>query len=169
MIHAAAGNINESDVNLAIASSAIIIGFRVDLDPSAQHLADMEELDIKIYEIIYEIVDDVTKALKGMLDPTYAEKVIGSAEIRQVFEIPKAGKIAGCMVLSGMIRRNARARIYRGGKIIHEGPVESLKRFTQDVREVRQNFECGIKVGGFETIEPGDRLEVFVMERTQQE
>jgi len=169
VIHAAAGNINESDVNLAIASSAIIIGFRVDLDPSAQHLADMEELDIKIYEIIYEIVDDVTKALKGMLDPTYAEKVIGSAEIRQVFEIPKAGKIAGCMVLSGMIRRNARARIYRGGKIIHEGPVESLKRFTQDVREVRQNFECGIKVGGFETIEPGDRLEVFVMERTQQE
>jgi len=167
IIHAAAGNITESDVNLAVASEAIIIGFRVTPDSAARRTADLEGLNIQLYDIIYEIVDDVEKAMKGLLEPTYEEKIIGEAEVRATFDISRLGRIAGCYVTNGIIRRNAQVRVLRGGEVLHEGAVDSLKRFEKDVREVRQNFECGIKLVGFDDIESGDRLQFFAMERVQ--
>ncbi|TFG72739.1 MAG: translation initiation factor IF-2 [Anaerolineales bacterium] len=167
IIHSAAGNINESDINLALASEAIVIGFRVTPDTSARRSADMEGLEIKTYDIIYEIVDDVDKALKGLLDPTYEEHVLGEAEVRQIFEVPRAGKIAGCTVRSGVVRRNAKVRVMRGDEEMHEGYVESLKRFTKDVREVKQSFECGIGVAGFDAFQAGDRLQFYIMQRVE--
>jgi translation initiation factor IF-2 len=169
VIHTAAGNISESDINLAMASDAIVLGFRVSADTAAQRLADMEEMDIHIYEIIYRLVDDVEKALKGMLEPTYAEAVIGQAEVRQVFEISSLGTIAGCYVTQGLVRRNARVRVIRDDQVLHDGTINSLKRFTEDVREVRQNFECGIKVDGFNNLQVGDQLQFYVMRRVEQE
>jgi translation initiation factor IF-2 len=169
VIHAAAGNISESDINLAMASDAIILGFRVSADTAAQRTADMEGMDIHIYEIIYRLVDDVEKALKGMLEPTYEEQQIGEAEVRQVFDISSLGTIAGCYVTRGMVRRNAKVRVVRDDQMLHDGTIDSLKRFTEDVREVRQNFECGIKVDGFNNLHVGDRLQFYVMRRVEQE
>lgn len=165
VIHAAAGNVNESDINLALASEAIVIGFRVNADSSARRMSDMEDLPIQQYDIIYEIVDDVEKAMKGMLAPVYAEKVIGEAQVRQTFDIPRVGRVAGCYVTDGIIQRNAKARVLRNGKMLFEGSLDSLKRFEKDVREVRQNFECGVKLANFDEVESGDRLQFFVMER----
>ena len=165
LIHAAAGNVNESDINLAMASEAIVIGFRVSADTSARRMSDMEDLPIQMYDIIYEIVDDVEKAMKGMLAPVYAEKVIGEAQVRQTFDIPRVGRVAGCYVTDGTIQRNAKARVLRAGQVLHEGGLDSLKRFEKDVREVRQNFECGVKLAGYDAVESGDRLQFFVMER----
>ncbi len=167
VIHSAAGNINESDINLALASEAIMIGFRVSPDTAARRMADMEGLEITTYDIIYEIVDDVGKALKGLLDPTYEERILGEAEIRQVFDIPRAGKIAGCYVRSGVIRRNAKVRVLRENKEMFDGYVESLKRFTKDVREVKQNFECGVGLEGFSDFQSGDRLQFYTMQRVE--
>lgn len=168
VIHAAAGNINDSDINLAIASDAIVLGFRVSASSSARHTADTEGMDIKIYEIIYRLVDDVEKALKGLLEPTYQAVLIGEAEVRQLFTISSVGTIAGCFVTRGVARRNAKVRVVRGDEIIHDGEIESLKRFTEDVREVRQNFECGIKVDGFDKLAEGDRLQFYTMQRVEQ-
>ncbi|HOU15021.1 MAG TPA: translation initiation factor IF-2 [Anaerolineae bacterium] len=165
VIHAAAGNISESDINLALASEAIVIGFRVNTDSAARRMSDMEDLDIKTYDIIYEIVDDVEKAVKGMLNPVYAEKVIGEAQVRQTFDIPKVGRVAGCYVTDGVIQRNAKVRVLRNNAVVHQGSLNSLKRFDKDVREVRQSFECGVKLEGFDAVEAGDRLQFFVMER----
>jgi translation initiation factor IF-2 len=167
VIHSAAGNINESDINLALASEAIVIGFRVSPDTAARRMADMEGLEINTYDIIYEIVDDVGKALKGLLDPTYEERILGEAEIRQVFDIPRSGKIAGCYVRSGVVRRNAKVRVLRGDKEMYDGYVESLKRFTKDVREVKQNFECGVGVEGFNDFQSGDWLQFYIMQRVE--
>ena len=169
VIHSAAGNISESDINLALASEAIVIGFRVNPDTAARRMADMEGLKINTYDIIYEIVDDVGKALKGLLDPTYEENILGEAEIRQVFDIPRAGKIAGCYVRSGVVRRNAKVRVLRDDEELFDGYVESLKRFTKDVREVKQNFECGVGVEGFSDFQPGDQLQFYVMQRVEAE
>jgi translation initiation factor IF-2 len=168
VIHAAAGNINESDINLALASDAIVLGFRNTADSAARRMADMEELDIQIYEIIYELVDDVEKALKGLLEPTYKQVLIGEAEVRQLFDISGVGTIAGCYVTRGIARRNAKIRVVRDSSVLHDGGVDSLKRFTEDVREVRQNFECGVKVDGFDQLEVGDRLQFYVMRRVEQ-
>lgn len=165
VLHSAAGNINESDINLALASEAIVIGFRISLDSGARRMSDMEDLSIKVYDIIYELVDDVEKAMKGMLAPVYAEKVIGEAQVRQTFDIPRTGRVAGCYVTDGVIQRNAKVRVLRNGQLVHAGGLDSLKRFEKDVREVRQSFECGVKVAGFDTIQSGDRLQFFVMER----
>jgi translation initiation factor IF-2 len=167
VIHSAAGNINESDINLALASEAIMIGFRVSPDSAARRMADMEGLEINTYDIIYEIVNDVSKALKGLLDPTFEERTLGEAEIRQVFEIPRAGKIAGCYVRAGVVRRNAKVRVLRGDDLLFDGYVESLKRFTKDVREVKQNFECGVGVEGFSDFQTGDRLQFYTMQRVE--
>ena len=169
VIHAAAGNISESDMNLALASDAIVLGFRVSADTSAQRMADGEGMEIHIYEIIYRLVDDVEKALKGMLEPTYAESLIGEAEVRQIFDISSLGKIAGCYVTQGVARRNAKVRVLRNETVMHDGSIDSLKRFTEDVREVRQSFECGIKVEGFDNLAVGDRLQFYVMRRVEQE
>ncbi|MBN1922355.1 MAG: translation initiation factor IF-2 [Anaerolineae bacterium] len=165
IIHAAAGNITESDVSLAVASEGIVLGFRVNVDGAAQRIADDENVAINIYEIIYNLIDDVEKAMKGLLDPVYQPKTLGQAEVRAIFNIPKLGKVAGCMVTDGILRRNARVRVWRGDKMLHEGGFASLKRFEKDVREVRDGFDCGVRVEGFDEVEIGDRLECFFMER----
>jgi len=167
VIHAAAGNISESDINLALASDAIILGFRVSADNAARRTADMEGMNIQIYEIIYRLVDDVEKALKGMLEPTYEPVLIGEAEVRQLFTISSIGTIAGCFVTRGILRRNAKIRVIRNNEILHDGTIDSLKRFTEDVREVRQNFECGVKIDGYDALEVGDRLQFYVMQRVE--
>jgi translation initiation factor IF-2 len=160
------GNITESDVMLASAARAIVIGFGVDVDNAARRSADSHGVEIRQYDIIYKLLEDIELALKGMLEPVYADKTIGTAEVRQVFRISKVGAIAGCMVLQGEARRNARARVKRGGQVISESnSVSSLKRMTEDVREVRQGFECGIGLSNFENFETGDLIEFFISER----
>ncbi|MBN2002483.1 MAG: translation initiation factor IF-2 [Anaerolineae bacterium] len=167
LIHAAAGNITESDIDLALASEAIVIGFRVDIDPTVRQIADAEDLPIHIYRIIYEIVDDVEKAMKGLLDPTYAEELIGKAEVRTTFDISRIGRVAGSYVTEGVVQRNARVHVLHKGEVVHTGKLDSLKRFETDTREVKQGFECGIKVAGFDAIVAGDILEFYVMKRVE--
>ncbi|HIP86980.1 MAG TPA: translation initiation factor IF-2, partial [Anaerolineales bacterium] len=161
------GNITESDVNLAIASKAIIIGFQVTVDPAARRLAESEGVDIRLYDVIYKLIDEMELALKGLLEPTYVEKVIGKAEVRATFDIPKVGRVAGCYILEGVARRNARARVLRGEEQIYDGYVASLKRFAKDVREVRTGFECGVGLENFHDVEVGDIIEFYVMEREE--
>jgi len=167
IIHAAAGNINESDINLAIASHAIVVGFQVYPDPPARRLAENGGVDIRTYDIIYNLVDEVDKALKGLLEPTYADVVIGEAEVRATFNIPKVGLVAGCYVRQGEARRNAQVRVFRGGKQLYDGYVASLKRFDKDVREVRAGFECGVGLGDFHDLVVGDILQFYVRERQE--
>ncbi len=166
VLYAEVGNITENDVNLASASGAIVIGFGVQADNAARHMADSNGIDIRQYNIIYKLIEDVELALKGMLEPVYEDVVIGTAEIRQVFKIPRAGKIAGVFVRDGEIRRNAQVRVRRGSEIIYPGGnVSSLKRFEEDVREVRAGYECGVSLSGFENFQPGDILEFYVSQR----
>lgn len=160
------GNISENDVMLARASSAIIVGFNVDVDTGARRIADAHGVDIRQYTIIYKLLEDVELALQGLLEPVYREKTIGVAEVRQTFRIPKVGTIAGSYVREGEIRRNARTRVKRGSKVIVENvTVSSLKRLTEDVREVRSGFECGIGLNGFNDFQQGDVIEFYVSER----
>ncbi|MGZ8295324.1 MAG: translation initiation factor IF-2, partial [Telluria sp.] len=161
IIHSAVGAITESDVNLALASKAVLIGFNVRADASARKLAESSGVDIRYYNIIYEAVDEVKAALSGMLTPEKRESVIGSVEIRQVFTISKVGTIAGCYVLDGVIKRNAGVRVLRNNTVIHQGELDSLKRFKDDVKEVKANFECGLSLKNFNDIQVGDILEVF--------
>jgi translation initiation factor IF-2 len=165
VIHAAPGNISESDVNLAVASEGIVLGFRVNIDTAARRMADAENVDIQIYQIIYELVDDVEKAMKGLLEPTYVARVIGQAVVRQTFDISRIGRIAGCYINQGIVTRNAKVRVVRDGDEIYDGELDSLKRFEKDVREVREGFECGIKIAGFDEVEEGDRLLFYRLER----
>jgi translation initiation factor IF-2 len=159
------GNISESDVNLAAASGAIIIGFNVEVGPAAQRLAEVEGIDIRQYTVIYKLIDDVDKALKGLLEPEYQDKAIGQAEVRAVFKLGKRGQVAGSYVLNGQIARNAMARVIRDDQVLHESKVSSLKRFTEDVREVATGYECGIRVEGFDKFQEGDIIEAYVKER----
>jgi translation initiation factor IF-2 len=166
LLAADVGNISESDVMLASASGAIVIGFKVDVDNAARRTADSHGVDIRLYDVIYKLFEDVELALKGMLEPVYAEKTIGVAEVRQVFRISKVGTIAGCMVRDGEARRNARARVKRDGQVLVENSaVSSLKRIQEDVREVRAGFECGVGLATFGDFEEGDIIEFFVSER----
>jgi translation initiation factor IF-2 len=164
ILHSATGNIGESDVMLAAASDAIIIGFSVSADQAAMKLAEKERVDIRIYDIIYRLTEDVEMALKGMLEPETHEIELGRAEVRAVFSIPRVGKIAGCMVLAGELQRNARMRVIRENEILHEGPISSLKHEKDDVREVREGFECGVGLKGFEAFEVGDILQCYTEE-----
>ncbi len=159
------GNISESDVNLAVASEAIIIGFNVEIDQAAHREAEVSGVDIRLYNIIYKLIDDVEKALQGLLEPEYADKVIGKAEVRAVFKIGRRGSVAGSYILEGKITRNALARVIRNDKALHESKISSLKRFTEDVREVAAGFECGIGVDGFHNFQEGDIIEAYVKER----
>ncbi|NDJ61829.1 MAG: translation initiation factor IF-2 [Chloroflexi bacterium] len=160
------GNISESDVMLAATSGAIIIGFDVSVDSAAQRSAETHGVEIRKYNVIYKLLEDIELALEGMLEPVYEDRVIGVAEVRQVFRIAKIGSIAGCMVIEGEARRNARARVKRGNKTVVESvAVSSLKRMTEDVREVRSGFECGVGLADFEAYQEGDRIEFFVTER----
>jgi translation initiation factor IF-2 len=165
ILRQATGNISESDVTLALASAAIVIGFDVGIDPAAQRMADTEGVDVRLYKVIYKLIDDVDKALKGLLEPTFKEVVIGHAEVRAVFRIPRRGNIAGSYVLDGRVQRNATARVIRADKILFEGKVHSLKRFTEDVQEVATGYECGISIDGFNDFKEGDIVEFFRMER----
>jgi translation initiation factor IF-2 len=161
VIHAAVGGITESDVNLAEASKAVIIGFNTRADAGARKAAENFGVDIRYYNIIYEAVDEVKAAMSGMLSPEKKENVLGQVEIRQVFRISKVGAVAGCMVLSGVVKRNASVRVLRDNVVIHTGELESLKRFKDDVREVKEGFECGLNLKNFNDIKEGDQLEVF--------
>ncbi|WP_079419807.1 translation initiation factor IF-2 [Thiomonas intermedia] len=161
VVHAAVGGISESDVNLAIASNAVIIGFNTRADTGGRKLAENNGIDIRYYNIIYEAVDEIKAAMSGMLTPEKKEEVLGLVEIRQVFRIPKVGAVAGCMVLSGLVRRSAHVRLLRNNVVIHTGDLDSLKRFKDDAREVKEGFECGLSLKNYQDIEEGDQLEVF--------
>jgi len=161
IIHAAVGAISESDVNLAIASNAVIIGFNVRADAQSRKLAESASVDIRYYNIIYEAVDVVKAALSGLLSPEKKENVIGMAEIRQVFKITKVGTVAGCLVLDGTIKRSASVRVLRDNVVVHTGELDSLKRFKDDVKEVKGGFECGLNLKNFNDIQEGDQLECF--------
>ena len=165
ILHQGAGNISESDVMLAVASRAIVIGFNVIVDPAASRTSEVEGIDIRLYDIIYKLIDDVDKALKGLLEPVYKDVVSGHAEVRAVFTIPRVGKIAGVYVADGDVTRNSLARVSRNNQPIYEGRVSSLRRFTEDVREVREGFECGVGLEGFRDFEEGDIIEFYKKER----
>ncbi len=166
VLHADVGEITENDVNLASASGAVIIGFNVKTDPVAARVAESLGVDIRTYDIIYKLIESVELALHGMLEPEYADKRIGVAEVRQVFRVPRVGNVAGVQVLEGVVRRNAKVRVWRGREVLAEGiSVSSLKRFNEDVREVRSGFECGVGLEGFQDFQVGDKLEFYVRER----
>jgi len=161
VVYAAVGGISESDINLAIASKAVIIGFNTRADAGARKLAEGNGIEIRYYNIIYDAVDEIKAAMSGMLTPDKKEEIIGNAEIRQVFRVSKIGSIAGCMVTSGLVRRSARLRLLRDNVVIFTGELESLKRFKDDVREVKEGFECGLNIKGYNDIAEGDQLEFF--------
>ncbi|HEY8489555.1 MAG TPA: translation initiation factor IF-2 [Dehalococcoidia bacterium] len=167
VIHAATGTITEWDVMLAVASKGIVIGFNVRPETGARRLADAEGVDIRFYDVIYNVVDDVSKALKGMLEPRYREVVEGHAEVRQVFRVSRRNAIAGSYVRDGVITRNATARVIRNDEVIHTGRVSSLRRFQEDVREVQAGYECGITIEDFDSFEEGDVIETYRREREQ--
>jgi len=167
LLHTELGNINENDVLLAIASRAIVIGFNVTPDTSAQNLARTKGVSIREYQVIYRLVEDVEKALQGLLEPEEQEVVVGEAEVREVFKISKIGQIAGCYMRSGEFRRKALARVVRGDKVIHDGSISSLKHEKDDVNQVRKGFECGIGLKGFQDFEIGDALQCYVLEEVR--
>jgi len=166
ILHAETGNISESDVMLAAASKAIVLGFNVDADGAARNLADQQNVSIRLYEIIYRMIEDIEKALKGMLEPEIKEIPVGQAQVRAIFKINKVGTIAGCRVTQGEVRRNTRIRVMRNGTKIFEGEVSSLKHEKDDVKEVRQGFDCGISLKNFNDLMEGDILEAFIVEKT---
>ena len=162
-IHGGVGAINESDVSLAGASNAIIIGFNVKADPVAKAAADSEGVDVRLYKVIYQAIEDIENAMKGMLDPVFEEKIIGHAEIRQIFKASAIGNIAGSYVLDGMFQKNCKVRVKRADDVIFEGNLASLKRFKDDVKEVKAGFECGLVFEGFDKFEELDTVEAYVM------
>ena len=163
VIHAGVGAINESDVILASASNAIIIGFNVRPDNQARDIAERENVDLRLYRVIYQAIEDVEAAMKGMLDPKYEEKVIGTVEVRQTYKASVIGTIAGSYVLDGMVTKNSSVRVTRGDDLIYDGPIASLKRFKDDVKEVKAGYECGIVLEKFNDIKEGDMMEVYTM------
>ena len=165
VIHSAVGAVNQSDVTLAKVSNAIIIAFNVRPDHTAKEMAEREEVEIKQYSIIYQAIEDVEAAMKGMLDPKFEEKVIGNVEVRQTFRISNVGTIAGAFVISGKVERNAGVRIIRDNVVIHDGKIATLKRFKDDVKEVTKGFECGIQIENYNDIKEGDIIEVYIMEK----
>ena len=161
LVYSAVGGISESDINLAIASKAVVIGFNVRADGQARKVAEHNGIDVRYYNIIYDAVDELRAAMSGMLTPDKKEEIIGNAEIRQVFKVSKIGSIAGCMVTSGVVRRSARVRLLRNNVVVFTGELESLKRFKDDAREVKEGFECGLNIKGYNDISEGDQLEFF--------
>jgi translation initiation factor IF-2 len=155
------GGISETDVNLAIASGAILIGFNVRADAAARRLLESEGAEVNYYSVIYDVIDDVKKAISGMLAPEYKEQIVGLAEVRDVFRSPKIGAVAGCMVLEGAVKRNNPIRVLRENVVIYEGQLESLRRFKDDVPEVKSGFECGIGVKNYNDVRVGDQIEVY--------
>ncbi|MBE0669173.1 MAG: translation initiation factor IF-2 [Anaerolineales bacterium] len=164
ILHAETGNIGNNDVMLASASKAIIIGFNVQADVDARRMAEKEGVDLRLYEIIYRMTEDIEKALKGMLEPKLVEKTLGRAQVLQVFTASKFGRVAGCKVVDGELRRGAKVRLYRGTDIVYEGDLSSLRHEKEDVKEIRQGFECGVGFKSFNDIQPGDMLVCYIVE-----
>ena len=170
LIHTGIGEVSESDIMLASASDAIVVGFNVRANPKAQALAEQEHVDVRFYDIIYNLLHDVQAAMEGMLEPVVEERLLGTAEVRAVFTISKVGTVAGCMVTDGKVERNALARVKRGGEVLVEGArIASLKRFKEDVREVQAGYECGLGLDRFSDFQPGDVIEVYVQEKVKAE
>jgi translation initiation factor IF-2 len=164
IIHAGVGTINESDVVLADASDAIVLGFHVSAEERARTIATEKGVEIKLYEVIYHIVEEMKLAMEGLLEPTKVESVTGHASVKQIFKISRSGNIAGCVVTDGKMERSSLVRVRRGGEVIHTGKLESLKRFKDDVKEVAEGFECGLRVANIETLQPGDVVEAYKIE-----
>jgi translation initiation factor IF-2 len=160
-VHRAVGGITENDITLAATTNATLIGFNVRPDRKARELAEAESVEIRTYEIIYKLLEDIERAMVGLLAPEYEEVVTGDAEVREIFRVPKIGAIAGCLVLNGTITRGSKVRFLREGVIIWKGAIQSLRRFKDDVREVREGFECGIGLTDFQDLKPGDIIETF--------
>ena len=158
VIHASVGSVTESDVQLAVASAGVIIAFNVPTEPGAERLAKQEQVEIREYQIIYEILEDVEKAVRGMLAPVYREVQDGTVEVRQVFRLGRRNAIAGSYVREGSVTRGSRCRVIRGGQVIHEGQIDTLKRVDEDAREVAAGLECGIMVSNFSDFEEGDQI-----------
>jgi translation initiation factor IF-2 len=169
IIHSGVGTINESDVVLAGTSNAVIIGFNVRPSTAVQAMADQQGVEIRTYRIIYEIIDDIEAAMKGMLDPEFKEVILGKVEVRTTYKISNVGTIAGAYVTEGKITRNAKIRVVRDGIVIHEGEIASLKRFKDDVREVAQGYECGIGIEKFNDIKDGDVFEAYEMQEIKRD
>jgi translation initiation factor IF-2 len=164
ILHSAVGGITESDVILAKATNAVIIGFNVRANPQARDLARRDGVEIRYYSIIYDVIDDMRAALSGLLSPTLRERFLGNAEIREVFNITRVGKVAGCRITEGTVRRGAKVRLLRDNVVIHEGALKTLKRFKDEVREVQQGFECGMAFENYHDIQAGDVIECFEVE-----
>ena len=170
LIHTGIGEVTESDIMLASASDAIVVGFNVKTNPKAQALAEQEQVDVRFYEIIYNLLNEVQAAMEGMLEPLVEERVIGQAEVRVVFNISKVGTVAGCMVQEGKVERNSLARVKRNGQVLMEGAkISSLKRFKEDVKEVIAGYECGIGLDRFDKFEAGDLIEAYIQEKVKAE
>ena len=167
-IHGGVGAINETDVMLAKASGAIIVGFNVRADASARAAAEREQVDIRLYSIIYDVVDDITKAMKGMLAPVFRDTVTGSADVREVFKITGVGAVAGCYVTNGKISRNCKIKVFRDNVIVYDGEILALKRFKDDVKEVASGFECGISIKNYNDIKVGDVFEAYLVEEVKE-
>jgi len=169
VLRAGVGAINESDVDLAVASEAIIIGFNVRPERNAAAAAEREKVDVRLHTIIYEVVDEMKKAMTGLLAPVYKEAYKGRAEVREVFKVSKVGAVAGCMVVDGSITRDSQMRLLRDNVVVHTGKIGSLRRFKDDVSEVRGGMECGITIDNYNDIHQGDIIEAFVMQRVATE
>ncbi|CAD2076376.1 Translation initiation factor IF-2 [Jeotgalicoccus aerolatus] len=163
IIHTGVGAINESDVTLANASSAIIIGFNVRPDVNAKRAAEQNQIDMRLHRIIYKVIEEIEFAMKGMLDPEFEEQVIGNVEVREIFKVSKVGTIAGAYVTDGKITRDSGVRVIRDSIVIFEGELDTLKRFKDDAKEVTTGYECGLTIKNFNDIKEGDQIEPFVM------
>ncbi|HCS68575.1 MAG TPA: translation initiation factor IF-2, partial [Rhodospirillaceae bacterium] len=169
VLHSGVGGINESDVTLARASSAVIVGFNVRANPQARDLAKRDGLDIRYYSVIYNLTDDIKALLSGLLAPTIRENFLGYAEVREVFNVSKVGKVAGCMITEGTVKRGAKVRLLRDDTVIHEGDLSQLKRFKDDAKEVQSGTECGMALANYQDIQVGDVIECFETEEVARE
>jgi translation initiation factor IF-2 len=167
VLHSAVGGINESDVILAKATNAVIVGFNVRANPQARDLAQRDGVEIRYYSIIYDVIDDMRNALSGLLAPSLRERLLGNAAIREVFNITRVGKVAGCRVTEGVVKRGAKVRLLRDNVVIHEGVLKTLRRFKDEVREVQHGFECGVMVAGWNELKQGDVIEVISPQSTE--
>jgi len=166
-VHRGVGTITENDISLAAATNATLIGFNVRPDRKIRELAEKENVEIRTYEIIYKLLEDIEKAMKGMLAPEFVEVVTGEAEVREIFKAPKVGAVAGCSVVSGVITRGSRVRFLREGTIIWKGNINTLRRFKDDVKEVREGFECGLSLTDFQDLKPGDTIETYDLKEVE--
>jgi translation initiation factor IF-2 len=167
IIHKGVGQISESDILLASASDAIIVGFQVRPSTNARRLAEQEEIEIRLYSIIYDAINEVKDAMEGMLAPKVEEVIVGNVEVRDVFKITKVGTVAGCYVTEGTIKRSSKVRVVRDGIVVHTGEIDALKRFKDDVSEVKYGYECGISIKNFNDINVGDTIEAFEQRETK--